>query len=73
MELDAAYSPDTLPFPALECLDLYDALIFMGGMREVSGRMHAELRRCYERVEEWEVQVATVGRAEWLRREGLSL
>ena len=72
--LYTAHSPSNFPFPVLECLDLPYKLYgvkrrgpdFEGSSR-VSARMVAELRRSYEweRVEEWEVEMVTMGAAEW--------
>ena len=72
--LYAAHSPDSFPFPALECIDLPYALYGVAGRgpadedsSRVSVRMMSEMKRSYEweRVEEWEAETVTLGAAEW--------
>lgn len=69
--MDAAYSPDTFPFPVMECLDLHHSAFSAVNKTEftpvqVSLQMCAELRRCYEYEvgEEWSGEEVTLGEAE---------
>ena len=58
-------------FPALECLDMFYLQYIdpSGDMGEVSEWMKRQLRRSYEfeSAEEWEAEMATLGRAELLK------
>ena len=73
----SAHDPLTqiCPFPALECLDLPLAHHRDSDSDSISEGMLAALERSYsfQQVDDWEMNVETLGRAEWRKQQGLTM